>query len=276
MTTVATRYLLRLSVGLAASVSVACGGGEKAPREEAAAEGAIEAREGVVKEVGTPAAAPGYEVIDVTNAGTVTGVVRFVGAAPPPRIVKVTEDAEACGSTRRVQTVQVGANRALADVIASLTDIRRGAAPVVSSAPPALDQAGCSFAPHVLLVPAGATVNVLNSDPITHNIHTLAFENRPINKAQPSFMKKLEVSFRVPEKVKVSCDIHEWMGAWIVVMDHPYYAVTGEDGSFTIRNVPAGTYTLEVWHETLGMKTQQVTVTAGGTTEVAFELGPQT
>jgi hypothetical protein len=115
-------------------------------------------------------------------------------------------------------------------------------------------------------------VEILNSDPVTHNVHTVAFDNRPFNRTQPAALEKIEASFRVAEKVRVKCDIHGWMGAWIVVIDHPYHAVTGSDGGFVIGNVPAGTYTVEIWHETLGASTQTVTVTAGQAADLSIEL----
>lgn len=279
MRTLGRHVRLRLLMTLAASLIMSCGGAEQAREQAAAGEttasGKEEVRGRAAKGAAEPAAAPGYRVIDVTDGGTIRGVVRFIGTAPPARLVRISEDVEACGATRQVQTVRLGPKNGLADALVSLTDIQEGAALVAPDEPPVLDQTGCRFVPHLLLVPARVPVNVLNSDPITHNIHTLAFDNRPINRAQPSFMKKMEVSFKVPEKVKVNCDIHEWMGAWIAVMGHPYYAKTRQDGSFSIPNVPAGTYTLELWHETLGTTTQEVTVAAGEVTEVSFGMSPQ-
>ncbi len=143
---------------------------------------------------------------------------------------------------------------------------------MVATSPPTLDQNGCQFAPHVLLAPAGQAVHVLNSDPLTHNVHTAAFENRPVNRSQPAGVRKIELSFRFPEKVRVRCDMHDWMGAWIAVVDHPYNAVTDEAGSFVLENVPPGTYTLEIWHEILGSNTQSVTVAAGQATDASVEL----
>lgn len=217
-----------------------------------------------------------YTVIEVADGATIRGVVRLAGEAPPPKVVPITEDVAACGESQRVETVRIGAGDGLAEVVASLTDIRAGVGFATAAKSAVLDQAGCRFEPHILLVAPDAPVAILNSDPITHNVHTLAFENRPINRAQPTFVPKLEVDFAVPEKVKVNCDIHDWMGAWIVVMGHPYYAITDADGSFIIPNVPAGTYILELWHEQLGSLTREVTVTGGATTELALEMSIKT
>jgi plastocyanin len=133
------------------------------------------------------------------------------------------------------------------------------------------DQQGCTFRPHVLTTPPGK-LTVLNSDGILHNFHSHGKKNPPINQAQPGFRKKMEVEFKQAEIVKITCDAHPWMTGWIVVSDDPYVAVTDQKGSFKIANVPPGTHSLEVWHETLGSTKQQVTVKGGETVTVALEL----
>lgn len=237
-----------------------------APESGAAAESAAAAG---LEETG--AAASGYAAIDVTNGGSIRGAVRFTGEVPPPRSVQVGTDAEACGSTRRVRTVRVGAGGGLADAVVSLTDIREGRAFSLPS-PPTLDQEACRFRPHVLIAPVGEPVRVTNSDPFTHNVHTAAFDNRSVNRAQPADLESIELHFDAPEKVRVKCDIHPWMGAWIVVARHPYHAVTDEAGGFRLPEIPPGTYTVEVWHETLGTRTRAVTVEAGRTIELSVDL----
>ena len=207
------------------------------------------------------------------NGGTIHGTVRFLGSVPAARTVEVTEDADACGETVQIQTLEVGSGQGLANTVVSLTDISQGVALGASASPRGIDQRGCRFTPHTQLAGIGQVVEIRNSDPVSHNIHTLAFDNRPINKMQPPALEKLEVTFSAPEKVKVKCDIHEWMSGWIIVIDHPYHDITGADGSFVLENVPPGTYTLEVWHEDLGSTTRTVTVTAGQSTEASFELG---
>lgn len=243
---------------------VACGGESGSVGSGEAAPAASEA---------APAAdAGGYSVMDVTDGGTIRGTVRLAGAAPAVRTVQVTDDVAACGRSQQVRSVMVGAGGGVADAVASLTNITRGAAPDAPASPPALDQQGCRFVPPALLVQAGAPVHILNSDPITHNVHTVSFENRPINRAQPAAVRQIEVSFRSPDKVRVKCDIHEWMSAWVVVIDHPYHALTDDNGAFEITNVPPGTYTFEAWHGSTGTVTREVTVTAGGVSTVDVEL----
>lgn len=214
----------------------------------------------------------GYTVIDVADGGVIRGTVTFVGTVPAPRSVSVSEDTDTCGEEREIHGLRVGENGGLMHSVVSLIDITAGARLEAPSTPPTLDQRGCTFEPHILLAPVNQVVEVLNNDPITHNIHTVAFANRPINRAQPSAVRKIDVSFMVAEKVRVRCDMHAWMGGWIVVMDHPYYAVTDATGGFVLENVPPGTYTMEVWHETLGAVTQEVSVTAGEISEVDVEL----
>lgn len=247
----------------------ACGGDAGDGRETADA-GASPASEPAGEQA--TASESGYTVVAVEDGGTIRGTVRFLGSVPAPRTVEVTEDIDACGETIQIQTLEVGSGKGLANTVVSLTDIGQGVALGASASPRGIDQRGCRFAPHAQLAGVGHVVEIRNGDPVSHNIHTVAFDNRPINRMQPPALEKLEVTFGAPEKVKVKCDIHEWMSAWIIVIDHPYHDITGADGSFVLENVPPGTYTVEVWHEELGSTTRTVTVAAGQDTEVSFEL----
>ena len=217
-------------------------------------------------------AGEGYSVVTVENGGTISGTITFAGTVPETRTVTVTDDVESCGSSVEVQEVEVDPQGGLANVVVSLTDIASGAALGTSPSPPTLDQSGCRFVPHVVLVGVGEVLEILNSDGVSHNVHTMAFDNRSFNRTQPPSLEKLEATFDVAEKVPVRCDIHGWMNGWIVVIDHPYHAVTGTDGGFSIPDVPPGTYTLEVWHEALGATTQTVTVVAGQSSDASIEL----
>jgi len=222
-------------------------------------------------DAGADAPQASYAIIEVVDGGSLVGTVRYGGVVPEARTVSVTEDTATCGASQLVQSVRVGPDGGLADAVVSLVDISRGAAPVPAMAP-TLDQRGCTFRPHVLLAPTGATVQVLNSDPLTHNVHTAAFDNRSVNRTQPTGMGAIELNFDAPEKVKIKCDLHPWMSAWIIVTDHPYHAVTDENGSFSLSNIPAGSYTVEVWHESLGARSQMVTVAAGEVHDMAIDL----
>lgn len=254
-------HALSLILGLAAC---GAGSGDDAAPDRRSAEAPVTA-------ASQGSADPGYLAIDVVDGGAVRGVVRLDGDVPPGRTLSITTDTGVCGSTRRVQPVVVGPDGGLADAVVSLIDISRGAG-FAPESPAALDQRGCRFAPHVLLAPATGTVHVLNSDPLTHNVHVAAFDNRSVNRTQPAGAEAIELRFDVPEKVRVKCDLHPWMGAWIVVSEHPYHAITDETGSFVLVDVPPGTYALEVWHETLGTRRRTVTVVAGQDANVAFDL----
>lgn len=214
----------------------------------------------------------GYRSIEVTGGGTIRGVVRFAGTVPSPQRIASADDAETCGEFQEVRLIETGAGGGLANAVLSLTDIREGAALELPVSAPELDQNGCHFSPHVQVVPLGSPVAILNPDPIMHNVHTFTFDNRPMNRSQPPGVERIELEFTVPEKVRVRCDVHDWMSAWLIVAEHPYHVVTGADGSFEIGNVPPGTYSLESWHESLGATTQSVTVEAGGTVEIAIVM----
>jgi hypothetical protein len=124
------------------------------------------------------------------------------------------------------------------------------------------DQLGCVYSPHVLGIQAGQEVEVVNSDPTLHNVHSLSKANPSFNVAQPKKGMTLTKKFDKEEIFKVKCEVHTWMGAYMGVFNHPFFAVTGDDGSFSLNKLPAGDYTLEAWHEKYGTQTMKVTVAA--------------
>jgi plastocyanin len=211
-----------------------------------------------------------YEGTGVTGGGTVKGQVKYGGVAPAREKIEVTKDAAKCGAEgpKLKEDLVVGAGGGIANAVVHIKGITKGKA-FKTDEPPTLDQRVCQFRPHVTLVPAGGTLSVLNSDGILHNVHTYGEANAPVNKAQPGFKKQIQIEFAKPETMRVECDAHPWMKGWIVVQDDPYYAVTDENGNFSIAEVPAGTYEVEVWQETLGKQTASVTVSAGGEAVVA-------
>ena len=140
----------------------------------------------------------------------------------------------------------------------------------VPSTPVSLDQKGCIYVPHVFGVQAGQTVLVSNSDPLIHNVHALPKNNREFNFAQPAKTPPVERVFNQPEiGLPFKCDVHGWMNAYVNVVTHPFFAVTTDDGSFEIKGLPAGTYTLELWHERLGTQTLPVTVAADAPAKIS-------
>jgi len=205
------------------------------------------------------------------SGGSITGEVKFSGTPPAPKMLKVDKDKQVCGEDKKSEELIVGPNKGIRNAVVSLAG-----APGPAPAParkPTLDQKGCQFTPHVLLVPAGGEVDILNNDGILHNIHTYSTANPAINKAQPKFKKVLTEKFDKPETIRVQCDAHGWMSGWIVVQAHPHYALTDDAGAFKLDNVPPGKHRIEVWHEALGKASQEVEVKAGATTRVTFELG---
>lgn len=215
-----------------------------------------------------------YEGVEVTGGGSLVGQVTLAGESPLPRKIQVNKDQHVCGTEKLAEDLIVSKGKGIKNAVVSITTITKGKKMEVPKTPVSFDQKGCTYHPHVLVVPSGAKVEILNSDATLHNIHTYSFENSPINVAQPKFNKRPE-SVEVPEIIKVVCDVHKWMNAWWHVVDHPYYTVTDEEGRFTLRDIPPGTYEVRVWHETLRIKTQQVTITAGQETKLPFQFKPR-
>ena len=136
-----------------------------------------------------------------------------------------------------------------------------------------INQAGCNYSPHVIGVMAGQKVKILNPDGTLHNVHAICKINPEFNASMPDFRKEMEFSFDKAEFMfPIRCDVHPWMQAWMAVMAHPFFAVTGADGNFEIKNVPAGTYEIDTWQEKLEDKKTTITVTDGSTQKVNFTL----
>jgi plastocyanin len=206
----------------------------------------------------------------VSDGGSISGTVKFKGTAPAPKKLDVSKDKEVCGKTPKVDQSLVVNNGNLANAVITITDIKKGKAVAVKKV--TLDQKGCEYHPHVLAFPAGSTVEILNPDGILHNVHSYSKVNSPFNIAQPKFKKTLEQKIEKPEAFEVKCDVHGWMAGWLVATANPYVAVTDNSGNFKLTDVPAGSYTVEVWHEKLGKNTQKVTVKAKEDAKANFEL----
>ena len=213
-----------------------------------------------------------YEEGDVSNGGTITGTVTLAGDVPVAKSSIVEKDQEACGhEPKPSEALLVSSDKNIETAIVSITNISNGKKFDGSGENATLDQKGCVFIPHVLVIPPGSTVDLLNSDSVMHNLHSWSIKNSSFNEGVAGG-GKLPKTFEYPETVKMTCDVHKWMSAWIIVQDNPYYAVTDASGSFQIGDVPPGTYTVQVWQESLGKATQEVTVSAGGEVKADFEL----
>jgi plastocyanin len=211
-----------------------------------------------------------YQAGDVKDGGTISGTVKFKGTAPAPKKLDVNKDKEVCGKTPKTDQSLVVNNGNLANAVVTITDIQKGKK--IEAKKVTLDQNGCEYKPHVLAFPAGSTVEILNPDGILHNVHSYSKVNTPFNQAQPKFKKTLDVKIEKPEVIEVKCDVHGWMQGWLVATENPYFAVTDNSGAFKLTDVPAGNYTVEVWHEKLGKSTQKVTVKAKEEAKVNFEV----
>ena len=215
------------------------------------------------------AAAPPYEVIDVTDGGTVSGQVRLSAAPPSRPPIKVEKDVPLCGATQADLTYVVGPDGALANVVVTIDDITRGKPPGKLEA--FLDQKGCRFSPRVLAFPRGTRLEIRSSDPTLHNTHVQRDGKTVFNVALP--LKDMTVTKKVKEPGvhEISCDVHTFMKAWAFVTEHPYVTVTDDKGRFELTGIPPGTYRLRAWHEAAGeKKVEGVAVTAGATTKVDF------
>ena len=198
------------------------------------------------------------------GGGTIEADVKYNGA-PVVEKLKVNKDTEKCGTEAVVEKVVVGGNKGLGNAVVSVPGAK-GA----TKAKAVLDQHGCKFVPHVVVMQPGE-LEIKNSDDILHNIHTYSTANPSINKAQPKFKKTMTEKLEKPEFVKMTCDVHSWMLGWVAVV--PGLAgVTDKDGVVKIENVPAGKQKVEVWHETLGKQEKEVEVKAGAVTKVSFEM----
>lgn len=205
------------------------------------------------------------------HAAAIKGTVQYVGAPVAPKKVSVTVDQFVCGKDKDAEDLVLSPQRGVRNAVVSLASPPAGARWEFSSAPVFLDQKQCAFTPRVILVPAGGTVEFLNSDRLLHNIHSTGKVNPVFNRTQPR-ARTIPITFPKPEIVRIGCDLHGWMRAWIVVMEHPFHAITGAGGEFSLPNVPPGQYTLSVWHETLGTVTKDVTVGEADATTVV-EIG---
>ena len=201
------------------------------------------------------------------KTGTVVGRIVYKGTPPVAAKLKVNKDNNVCGSEQVHESLTVDPkNSGIKWAVVAVQGL--------STTNPAarektLDQKGCRFEPHVLVIEAGDKVNILNSDGVLHNIHTFSANNPSFNEAQPKFKKQITKQFySESEPIKIKCDVHSWMSGWIVVVENPYYSVTNENGEFRIENVPVGRQVLEVWHETLGTALVEVEVKEGAETKV--------
>lgn len=224
-----------------------------------------------------PAAPPVYFKVDAATAATLSGEVRYKGKLDAPTVIHMDSDAECAklypGAPRKDAPIAVDARGGLANVLVYVDSGLDGKVFEPTAAPAHIDQKGCWFVPRVVGMMVNQAVEVTNSDPVTHNIHPQPKENREWNQSQAPGDAPLKRRFVRPEMViPVKCNVHKWMRSWIAVLPHPYFAVTGVDGKFTIPNLPPGKYGVAVWHEKLGLQHQELTVAASGKATLQVEF----
>lgn len=219
------------------------------------------------------------------NEGTVSGVVAFTGTAPAAKKIDASAD-PVCGQQNPNLSTEdtVIKDGKLANAFVYIKDGTTADGKKITAltfatptTPVVLDQKGCHYVPHVLGIQTNQTLKITNSDPTQHNIHPTPKVNEEWNQGQPNGAPPLEKTFKRAEVlVPVKCNQHPWMKSYIGVLKHPLFAVSAEDGSFTIKGVPPGSYTVVAWHEggaTGTEKTMQVTVPAKGTAKADFAFG---
>jgi plastocyanin len=222
----------------------------------------------------TPAAesSPG---IDRTSAATIAGRVEFQGPVPEREMVRIDGDRDcvslAGASEQPAGSIVLGQDHALRNVFVYVKDGLAGRSFPVPSAPVVIDQQQCQYVPRVVGIRVGQPLEIRNSDPLLHNVRSTSDVNQPFNQGQPVQGMKFSHTFTTRElMMPIKCDVHAWMQAYVGALEHPYFAVTANAGTFELPDLPPGTYTLEAWHERLGVQSQQVTVGPKESKHVVF------
>ena len=241
----------QISASLLALVLGACSGG--APAENAA-----------------PAAAA---LVTTAAAGSITGTVRLEGTPPPPERIAMNADAYCSQQPGAMTETLTGAAGSLQNVFVYVKDGLGNLKFPVPETPIVLDQKDCVYRPHVFGIQVGQTLEIVNSDSTLHNIHAIPAHNREFNRGQSlQGMKHAHLFTSTEVMIPFRCNVHNWMTAYVGVLDHPFYAVSGADGTFELKGLPAGTYRIEAWHEKLGTQSQSVTVGRQDTRQISFSF----
>ena len=251
------KTLVLLSMLALAIGSIGCGGGD-----DAGDGGEMDADNGEMAATGE------------MGSASISGTVSFNGEAPARIPLNLAREcAEMHDGPVLSQNAVVGEDGALKWVFVYVKEGIEGTYAVPDEAVK-LDQEGCVYEPHVFGVQTGQTIQIINSDPLLHNIHALPEENRPFNFGMPNEGDTRDREFREPEvMVRIKCDVHPWMLSWAGVLPHPFFDTSGDDGGFSIESLPAGDYVVEAWHEEFGTQTQNVTVGDGESVTLNFTFG---
>ena len=236
-----------------AGLTVSCDGGQPAPATQQPPAGA--------------------KRVDQSTAGNIKGRVTYEGPTGDTRPITLNSDPACARENPNGLTFEtvVASNGGLENVFVYVKDGLGNYYFDTPTTPATLDQKGCRYTPHVLGVSTGQPLEIINSDPTMHNVHAMGNANREFNFAMAVPGLKTTRTFTAPEvMVHFKCDVHSWMNAYVGVVAHPYFAVTATGGQFELKSVPAGTYTVEAWHEKLGTQTQSVTLAEKESKEIGF------
>jgi hypothetical protein len=255
-------WVVILGCAVAASIT-ACGGSQETSSSSAAPS--------------SPAGAASGQKVDTANAGKVSGTVALEGTPPKNETIKMNADPvcmrEAKGTQTQETYITGSDGKTLGNVFVYVKDGLGNYVFDMPTEPAKIDQKECRYHPHVFGMRVNQPLEIINSDPTLHNIHAMPKANSEFNNGQPIQGMKMTHTFTQKEvMVPFKCDVHGWMNAYVGVLDHPYYAVTKEDGKFELKDLPAGTYTIEAWHEKLGTQTQSVTIGAKESKDVTFSF----
>lgn len=211
------------------------------------------------------------------SAGSVTGKVTYAGKVPTFTPIDMNADATCKAknpSPVMPEILVLGDQSRMVNVLVSVVTAFPGKTFPAPKEPAVIQQHGCVYQPHVIGMMAGQELLFRNGDGLLHNVHALPVQNRPFNIGMPPTLKEKGRVIDLAEAAfQVKCDVHPWMMAYVAVLSHPFFAVTGSDGTFLIKGLPAGTYEIEAWHEKLGVRKASVTVGEGDSKTLDFTFG---
>ena len=246
------RVLVRAALCVALS-SAACGGN------------------GTTTDTAPAQPAPATNPIDPATVSAIVGTVTLQGTPPPNPSINMSSDPYCMTLGAATTPTFVVSDGGLENVFVYVKDGLGTLKFPVPSKPVVLDQKGCAYTPRVFGIQVGQSLDIVNSDETLHNIHALPMANREFNRGQGLQGMKYTTTFTTPEvMLPFKCDVHKWMNAWVGVLEHPFYAISGKGGTFALAGLPPGTYTIEAWHEKLGAQTQMVTIAAKESKTITF------
>jgi plastocyanin len=221
-----------------------------------------------------------FVAAQAAQAGTITGTAVYDGKVPALKPLSVAAEPMCAKKHETVpnEALVLGTGNSMANVLVRVVSgLPAGKSYPAATTPVTMDQVGCQYKPHVMGIMVGQPFKVLNNDGVLHNVHALSKVNPTFNMAMPPTRKEASATFGKEEGMFViKCDVHPWMQSYMGVFSHPFFAVTGADGKFTIANLPAGTYEVEAWHEKLGTQKAKLTVGASDTQSASFKFSPPT